>query len=129
MDDTLKGMRAQHEKPAYFVLIVDQSPSNHKKAIWVDFFGIKTACLPGAEIASRMFNYAVVYLVPRRIKRGYYICESKLLFDQPTKTKKGEITQKMMSELENDIRIAPEAWLWSHRRWKHKYEVINKEEV
>lgn len=126
MEETVKGMRMKYEKPAVFILIADQSPSNHKKALWVDFFNIKTACAPGVEMASRLFSYPVIYIIPRRRKRGHYEVECKLLADDPSKLSKGEITQKYMSLLEKCIKEEPSRWLWSHRRWKHKYEDVHE---
>jgi KDO2-lipid IV(A) lauroyltransferase len=32
----------------------------------------------------------------------------------------GEIIQMYVSALEKEIIAAPEYWLWSHKRWKHK---------
>jgi len=126
IENTVKGMRCTYEKPAVFILIADQSPSSHKKAIWVDFFGIKTACSPGVEVASRLFSIPIIYIISRRRKRGFYEVECTLITDNPSQMAKEEITQKYMSLLEQNIKNEPSVWLWSHRRWKHKYEDIHK---
>ncbi|MDD3875169.1 MAG: lysophospholipid acyltransferase family protein [Bacteroidales bacterium] len=128
MDDTIRVMRSAHQKPPVYVLISDQSPSSHKKAIWVDFLNRKTATIPGVESASKLFTMPVVYLVPIRKKRGYYDVHSELIIENPQEHEKGMITQILMSRLEKDIINLPENWLWSHRRWKHKYnqEILNK---
>jgi len=122
MEETLKGMRAKHENPTVFILITDQSPSSRKKAIWVNFLGRKTACAPGIEMAFRYFSYPVIYILPVRIKRGHYEVKCELLYEPTDKYVQGEIIQKYMSRLEEDIRKKPSHWLWSHRRWKHTWE-------
>jgi KDO2-lipid IV(A) lauroyltransferase len=35
------------------------------------------------------------------------------------------VTNTHVKRLEELIREAPEYWLWTHRRWKYKKEVIN----
>ncbi|MCB0516826.1 MAG: hypothetical protein R2798_00800 [Chitinophagales bacterium] len=102
-----------------YVLIGDQSPSKLDKAIWVDFFGVKTACLHGAEFYAKTYNYPVLFGVVKRQKRGYYTVSFSRITDTPTTEKEGEITQKYMDKVAEAILAQPESWLWSHKRWKH----------
>ena len=124
MEETVRVMKNQKGTPSLFVLIADQSPSSHKKAVWIDFFDTKTACVPGVEISAKLFDMGVVYMVSKRIKRGYYRVDLTPVTDNPGATEKGFITQQYMKHLEDDIRERPEWWLWSHRRWKHRYEDV-----
>ena len=126
MEDTVKGMRIKYDRPAVFILIADQSPSNHNKAIWVDFFNIKTACSHGVDMTARMFSYPVLFIIPKRRKRGFYEVECEIISENPGDCKKGEIAQIYMSKLEANIKAEPSDWLWSHRRWKHKFEEVGK---
>ncbi len=96
----------------------DQNSPNIKRSIWVDFFGIKTACLPGIENYAKLFDLPVIFMEIRREKRGYYRCYVSMIAEDPSKCEKGEITQKYMSKLEEVMRNQPETWLWSHKRWK-----------
>jgi Kdo2-lipid IVA lauroyltransferase/acyltransferase len=111
--------------PSVYLMAADQSPSNHNKAYWVNFFGIDTAFLHGPEKYARDYNYAVIYIDIQRIKRGYYRCELSLLADYPSELKEGEITRRFASKLEEVIIQKPENWLWSHRRWKLKRSDLN----
>lgn len=129
MEDTLKYMRATHDRPSLYVLLADQSPSSHKKAIWVDFFNTKTACLPGVEVAAKLFNMPVVYFKSTKIKRGFYEVSTTVISENPTQTQKGEITQQYMKILEQDIKDLPPYWIWSHRRWKHTFESVFPDNV
>ncbi len=126
MDSALKKMRGQFDKTPLFFLIADQSPSSIRKAVWVDFFGMKTACPPGPELTTRLLDTPVFFVLPQRTKRGYYEVEAVLVCEKPSEHPKGAIMQQFMSLLENRIRSNPSHWLWSHRRWKHKYETTEK---
>jgi|688.fasta_scaffold67893_4 KDO2-lipid IV(A) lauroyltransferase len=102
------------------VFAIDQSPSNPKKAVWIDFLGQETAALFGTEKYSREHNFAVVWGHIRKKKRGYYSITYELITDNTATLAHGELTQKLHRILEQDILVAPEFWLWSHKRWKHK---------
>ncbi len=103
-----------------YAMLSDQSPSNTKEAIWVDFLNQKTACLHGVEKYAKLYNYPVFYIAIKRIKRGSYTYELSLISDQPQTEAKGVITQKYMQKLEAQIKDEPYCWLWSHNRWKHQ---------
>ena len=34
----------------------------------------------------------------------------------------GELTKKMIRELETSVKENPAIYLWSHRRWKHEFK-------
>jgi len=115
---TAESFETQKEKPTVFIMAADQSPSNSKKAYWVDFLGRETAFLHGPERHARNNNIPVVYVDIQRVKRGYYELELTVLADNPSHLKDGEITQRYASKLESVIRKQPGNWLWSHKRWK-----------
>ncbi len=118
--DTRAYFEKEKEKPVMYIMAADQNPGDVKKAHWVDFLGRDTACLHGPENYAKFNNLPVVFFDLTRIKRGYYKMEIKKLVDKPLETEPGEITQKYMSALAKAIYKAPENWLWSHKRWKHK---------
>ncbi|HLC82415.1 MAG TPA: lipid A biosynthesis acyltransferase, partial [Bacteroidia bacterium] len=62
----------------------------------------------------------VLYGRINKEKRGHYSFEFFETFDQPKETREGEITELVTKLLEKDIIAAPQFWLWSHKRWKHK---------
>lgn len=107
-------------KPCIYILVADQSPSNVSKAYWINFFNQDTACIHGPEKYAKMYNYPVVYIDIKRVKRGYYTVELSVLCDKPNELKDGELTAAYMHKLEESIRESPESWLWTHRRWKRK---------
>lgn len=118
--NTKKAFSKEYERPTCFILLADQSPSNLKRAVWLDFLGIDTACLHGPEFYSKQYNMPILYVDVQRIKRGFYEVRYIPIIDEPGNTESGEITKTYMNTLEKIINLKPEHWLWSHRRWKHK---------
>jgi KDO2-lipid IV(A) lauroyltransferase len=68
------------------------------------------------------FNYPVVFVNIKRIKRGYYELIPELLFENPATAKEGEILETFTKRLEQEIIRDPVIWLWSHKRWRYKRE-------
>ncbi|MEG0500236.1 MAG: lauroyl acyltransferase, partial [Rikenellaceae bacterium] len=54
------------------------------------------------------------------IRRGYYKGKFVKLYDGDEKVDEYEITRRYVRHLEQKIVEAPQFWMWSHRRWKHK---------
>ena len=100
-------------------LVSDQAPSP-RKGYWMEFLNQDTPVFMGCEKISKMYDLAIVYGEVDRIKRGEYIMDFKVLFENPNDTKPGEITEIFTKIIEESIRRKPELWLWSHKRWKHK---------
>jgi KDO2-lipid IV(A) lauroyltransferase len=107
-------------EPAAFYMVADQSPSSTRLAYWVNFLNQDTAVLHGPEKYARVHNFPVVFASVKKIKRGFYSIDFKLLEAEPNQTKTGEITRRFMQMLEETINANPEYYLWSHRRWKLK---------
>jgi len=117
--DTRVYFEKKKEKPTLYIMAADQSPSNTEKAYWVNFLGRNTPCLHGPENYAKFNNLPTVFFDLKRAKRGYYEMEIKKLIDKPLETEPGEITQKYMDLLAEDIKQDQKNWLWSHKRWKH----------
>lgn len=115
----LKRMVETRDKVTATALLADQTPRN-RDAYWMEFLHQDTPIFTGPEKLARKFNYPVVFMNIRRIKRGYYEVDAELLFENPAATPEGEITEKFTRRLEDEIRKDPTYWLWSHKRWKHK---------
>lgn len=100
-------------------LIADQAPPP-ESAYWTRFMNQDSGFFCGPEKIAKKFNYPVLYLGVKKIRRGYYEMRVKVLCENPNATQEGEITQLYVNELEKDLHEQPFNWLWSHRRWKHK---------
>lgn len=114
---TFEDYEAKRERIATLVLS-DQSPGDSLKSYWTYFLGKQTAIAFGAEQLANSYNQAVVFYLPKKIKRGKYACKLELITDNPHSLAWGEITEKHVRLLEEGIQQSPEGWLWSHKRWK-----------
>jgi KDO2-lipid IV(A) lauroyltransferase len=108
------------DQKVIYVMAADQSPSNVKKAFWVNFLGRETAFLHGPELYAKKYNYPVIFTDIQRVKRGYYELWLSIISDNSAETKEKEITSKYAKKLEEAILKKPENYLWSHKRWKHQ---------
>lgn len=117
---TSKSFEINTPKISAFVMAADQSPSNVKNAVWVNFLGRNTAFLHGPEKHARANNIPVFFVDIQRVKRGYYTLELSLISEFHDKLAEGEITKIYANRLEEVIIKKPEDWLWSHKRWKLK---------
>jgi len=100
--------------------INDQSPSDPTRGHWMKFLNQDTCMFLGVEKYSVKYDYPVLYGMITKEKRGYYRLEYKVVSDKPSATVEYEITEACARINESLIRSAPEYWLWTHRRWKHK---------
>ncbi len=106
---------------AVYGFAADQSPYPSEKTYWRLFMGNKVPVFTGAERIARDFDMAVVYADIKRVKRGYYEVDFKLISDYPRKTKENEITDLFFNMLEKTIKIDPSQYLWSHNRFKYMH--------
>ncbi len=119
--DMQRDMASLQSDELLWGFIADQNPSDPKRVSWNDFMNRKTAFFKGPEFVARRYNNLVYFGEIVKIKRGYYEIKMKLAFEQPRDTKEGEITEAYVRFLEDSIKRQPANWVWSHRRWKHKY--------
>ncbi|WP_452233208.1 lysophospholipid acyltransferase family protein [Lacinutrix sp. MEBiC02595] len=103
--------------------VSDQSPKVNKAYHWNDFMGIKVPVHTGAEMLAKRLNSSVVFFGVKKIKRGYYETTFKTLAKNANDYKNYEITDMFLKLVEEQIYSAPEYYLWTHKRWKHKDKV------
>ena len=104
--------------PTATLVLSDQSPADSTKCYWMTFLHQTTGILFGTEQLANTYDQAVVFYLPKKIKRGYYEVELQLLTDEPRTLPWGEITETHTKLLEKRILEEPGPWLWSHKRWK-----------
>lgn len=100
--------------------IADQTPTVRNIHYITTFLNQETAVFTGVERIAKQTGFVVAYLDITKIKRGKYICECKLISDQPKEEPEFAITERYIREFEKTILRNPAYWLWSHNRWKHK---------
>ncbi len=118
VNNTLRDMVSNRSQTTATAFIADQTASP-ENAYWTTFMNQDTAVFTGPEKLAKKFNYPVVYMNIKRIKRGYYEITPELLFKNAKETADNEILEVFTKRLEKEIMIEPSTWLWSHKRWKH----------
>jgi Kdo2-lipid IVA lauroyltransferase/acyltransferase len=118
VNQTLRDMVANRKQVTATAFVADQT-ATPENAYWTTFLNQDTAVFTGPEKLAKKFNYPVVYMHVKRLKRGFYEVVPELMFSQPKDTADDEISETFTKRIERDIVSDPSIWLWSHRRWKH----------
>lgn len=108
-----------------YVFMSDQTPAKTLIEYYTDFLNQETPVFLGIEKIAAKYDMAVVFLNIQKVRRGYYNLTIELLFDKTRDLPKYLVTNTHVKRLEELIREKPEYWLWTHRRWKYKKEVVN----
>lgn len=98
----------------------DQKPSHAGKTYTVPFLGRETPFIGGTEELACKLDAVVMYFDTEVTGRGRYRSTVRLITDKPREEEPGEITRRYAAALEEQIRRRPEAYLWSHNRWRLK---------
>lgn len=109
-------------RPLIIGFIADQVPLYHNIHYWTDFLHQDTPIFTGPERIAKKFDMDVYYADIRRVSRGHYEYNFRLLSTDPNSLPENELTEMYNKELEKTIQAAPPYWLWSHNRWKRNRE-------
>jgi KDO2-lipid IV(A) lauroyltransferase len=113
-------IKKYNDKPVAILTLGDKSPGDARKSYWMEFLHQPTAVLFGTEQMAHSNDFAVVFFINRKVKRGYYEMQLSLITDNPSSCEWGEITEKHTHLLEKEIKTNPAFWIWSHKRWKRE---------
>lgn len=102
-------------------LIADQNPGIPSSAYWLNFFNRPVPFIPGPEKAARRNNSSVIFVNGIKIKRGFYHYKIDLITENGSEFSEGELTLLYRDYLEAAIRLNPDNYLWTHKRWKWPY--------
>ncbi len=103
--------------------VFDQSPKLDKAMYWQDFMGVKVPVHVGAEILAKRLDMATLFLKVKKVKRGHYEATFIDIIRNPKDYDNYDITDMSLKRVEEQIHEAPEFYLWTHKRWKHKDDV------
>jgi len=98
----------------------DQSPKVDSAFHWQKFMGIEVPVHTGAEMLSKKYDMNIIFLKVKKVKRGYYEASFEILSENVNEVPNYEITDKFLKLVEQQIYEAPEYYLWTHNRWKHR---------
>lgn len=114
----VKAMR--RGRPFYYLPDLDFGP---KESLFVPFFGVQTATVPGLPRIARLADAAVVPLVVRMKPGGRgYVGEFQAPWsDYPSDDVHAD-TARMNAWIEAEVRKMPEQYYWVHKRFKTRPE-------
>lgn len=107
------------KSPRVVLLGSDQRPPSSEKRYKRNFLNRPAVFFEGAEFLSKKMKLNVIYGKMTKIKRGHYRYEMIKLAEPPfTEHQEHSITDKFCEMLEDNIKLQPDLYLWSHKRWK-----------
>lgn len=98
----------------------DQSPKASKAYHWGSFMNVNTPVHTGAEMLSKKFDMNVIFLRVKKVSRGHYEATFEILSKEVRTIPDYQLTDRFLALVEQQIKEAPEFYLWTHKRWKHK---------
>lgn len=101
-------------------LASDQSPKYDRIFHWKKFMGVEVPVHTGAEMLAKKYDSSVMFIKVRKVKRGFYEATFIPICVNPSEYPNFDITEIYLNEVEKQILEAPEYYLWTHKRWKHK---------
>jgi Kdo2-lipid IVA lauroyltransferase/acyltransferase len=130
MDTGLKEFYKTLLSGGVVAMVADQSAP--QESIYINFFGRPAATFQGPAVFTLKSRASLVFILAIRNKNyNYEIIFEEIDYSdiqQFNDENIFELTKRHVEILEKYIRMYPEQWLWSHKRWKHsdKYEIFGK---
>jgi len=101
-------------------MVADQEPTTSEHKHWTRFLNRDTAFYMGPEEIARVTRFPVFFIGMKRTARGFYEMRFTPLSAPGESLQPGELTERYVRLVEQQIRDAPPDWPWSHKRWKLK---------
>lgn len=114
----VRQILAKSSGPAVYLFLADQCPPVKEEKFRFTFLHQDTYVFSGMEKLARTSRSAVIYLHITQLSKGHYKITCLPICSEASTTSEGEITQKYISLLTENIKEEPYGWLWTHRRWK-----------
>jgi KDO2-lipid IV(A) lauroyltransferase len=121
----VKLLRALRRKGS-IALLIDLNAPDHSGGMWMDFFGLPVynntaAAALALRTGARIVGACTIPLPDGRVRLKFgpeIPCEST--GDDQADLRR--VSKACLEYCEQVIREAPEFWLWSYKRWKHRPE-------
>lgn len=104
--------------PAGIWLGADQTPPANSK-FWTVFLNREAPFFSGPAKIAVKTNQPVFFQHMTKIGRGRYIAQFIPMIENPASMDQNDILLAYIKKMEEVIKVEPENYLWSHRRWKH----------
>lgn len=118
-DSIIRYMFRHSGESKIYYMITDQYPyGDSGNSLSVNFLGRKTRTMSGGAAVARKFGMSVAYLSMTERPEGGYDYTYKPICGNAADMDVQTIMDRYYELLEEDIRLQPENYLWSHKRWK-----------
>jgi Kdo2-lipid IVA lauroyltransferase/acyltransferase len=107
-------------------MVADQEPTTSEHQYWTRFLNRDTAFYLGPEEIARATRFPTFFLGLRRTARGFYELELTPLAGAGEVLTPGILTERYARLVETQIHAAPADWPWSHKRWKLKRSLYQR---
>lgn len=109
---------SQRSSPAVYLFLADQCPRIKDNRYKFELLNQETYVYSGMEKLARISQSAVIYLHITQLSKGSYKIKCMPVCSEVESMNEGEITQKYIDLLTENIKEEPYGWLWTHKRWK-----------
>lgn len=120
--DEMRALLRDRDQPRLIGMVADHGPQPSEDKHWADFLGIETAFYKGPEQITRLLDCPFYFAHMQRTRRGHYEMHFELLAESPGELKQGELMDRYVAAVEQQIRDAPPDWMWIYKRWKYTRE-------
>lgn len=114
----VRHILTKKESSSAYLFLADQCPRIKEEKYRFDLLNQASYHFSGMEKLARISKSAVVYLHITHPAKGDYKIKCVPLCENAEFTVEGQITQKYIDLLTENIKEEPHGWLWSHKRWK-----------
>lgn len=114
----MRHVLSKSPTPAVYLFLADQCPRIKEEKYRFTLLNQETYFFSGMEKLARKGRTAVIYLHITQLSKGNYKVIFVPISANAQSTADGEITQKYIDLLTENIREEPYGWLWTHKRWK-----------
>lgn len=102
-----------------YCLLADQSPSYEQMRYASSLFGRTTPFVTGwSHLATKLQIPLLFYEIRYDDPAKQWVGTFRLLCEHPTDKLQHQLIDDYVTLLEENIRLAPHRWLWSHKRWR-----------
>lgn len=114
----IRHVLSENSKPAVYLFLADQCPRIKEEKYRFTLLNQETYVFSGMEKLARTGRTAVVYLHITQLAKGSYKIACLPVCANAESMSDGEITQRYIDLLTENIKEEPYGWLWTHKRWK-----------
>lgn len=118
--DILRNRDQEHDTRMHiYCLLADQSPSYEQMRYASVLFGRTTSFVTGWSHLATKLQIPLLFCEIRHDDQAkQWVGTFRLLCEHPTNELQYQLIDDYVAQLEENIRLAPHRWLWSHKRWR-----------